>query len=90
MSYAETPAQTDAERILRALDDLKEELDMISQRQDSHVAAINSMGENITWLCNSLQGLFQMFQSPQMMAQFSSMMGGMLNGNGQQPAELGH
>lgn len=88
MSYAEVPAQTDAERILAALDDLRMRQDEMMARLDNHAQAINATGENVQWMVANLQGIFAAFSNPgfmsQMMGQMTSMIGA--NGNAGQPA----
>jgi hypothetical protein len=69
---------TDAEEIKLGLKKLLDALDGLSQRLDGQAAGINHIGENLNWLVQNTQGLFQMFASPQFAAQMSNMlMGGM-------------
>ena len=58
----EVPAQTEAKQILEKL--------------DKQTEAINAMGANIQWIVENVQGIFQMFGSPQMMAMLPQMMNG--------------
>lgn len=67
MSFAEIPADTDAERIIKALD-------ILSARLDSFAQAINGLGTNQQWLIDQAQGIFQMFASPQFLAALPNMM----------------
>lgn len=62
MSEPEYPAKTDAEQI-------KDRLDYLNNRQDAVVAAVNGIGENLTWLVNTLQGVMEMFNNPAVMGQ---------------------
>lgn len=65
MSYAESPAPTDAEKILAALDDL-------SNRVDAQRDAVNGLGQNVQWVIEQAQGIFQMFSNPQFMSKVLS------------------
>lgn len=78
------PAQTDAQRILAALDELRSELKVMSSRQHEHAIAVNALGENMQWIVDNVQGIFATFANPAFMSQMTSQMMGMLNGNGQQ------
>lgn len=71
MSFAETPALTDTERILQ-------KQDRIIAKQAEQTAAINSLGTNVQWLIDQANGIFQMFSSPAFMNQMLS--GGIPNG----------
>ncbi len=81
MGYAELPEQTDAEKILAALDDLHSEVHRLNERLDAQANGLNSIGSNVNWLTENVQGVFAMFQSPMMLQQLSSMMGGIPNGS---------
>lgn len=70
MSFADIPADTDAERIIKALDEL-------SARQDKFAEAVNLLGANVQWIVDNAQGIFQMFQSPQFLSMLPAMAGGM-------------
>lgn len=67
MSYAEIVADTDIER-------LEKKLDYLYERQNKLVEAINGLGTNVQWIIDNVQGIFQMFQSPQFMASLPAMM----------------
>lgn len=41
--------------------------------------AVNGLGANIQWIIDNVQGIFQMFSSPQFMAMLPNMMGGAQN-----------
>lgn len=79
MSYAEVPAETEAQQILAELAHVNERLDMLNQRLDNQAAGLNSVGENVNWITDNVKGIFAMLNSPQMMAQIGSLMGGMTN-----------
>lgn len=92
MSYAEFPAETDAEKILHGLDDLRQQLDSIVQRLDMQRDGINQCGENVAWLVQNVQGIFAMVNSPTFMNQMmGSVMGGFNGGqsDAEQPAASG-
>lgn len=73
MSAPETPVTTEAVQIL--------ELQKAqAERMDQLIAAINGLGQNVQWIIDNVQGIFQVFQSPQFMAQLPAMMGGMQSG----------
>lgn len=76
MSFPETPALTDTEKILAAISELQTQ----NARQTE---AINSLGQNLQWLIDQAQGIFKVFSSPQFMNQILS--GGIPN-VGQSPA----
>lgn len=76
MSATEYPAQTDAEQIKTRLASLETAVGEVLIRLDGHAMGINSIGENVQWLVQNLQGLFQMFASPQFMSQMSNMITG--------------
>src|SRR5215469_16980602 len=65
MSLPEFPAQTDPEKILAALENQAIKIDHLTD-------AINGLGENLQWLINQAQGIFQVFSSPQFMSQILS------------------
>lgn len=86
MSYAEVPAETDAEQIkaeLQAVKDLIE--NSVLPRLDNHADGINALGANVQWIVQNAQGIFQMFASPQFMSQMTNVLMGGMNGAGQQP-----
>lgn len=70
MSFADIPADTDAERIIKALDALGE-------RQDAFAEAVNNLGSNVQWMVDNVQGIFQMFSSPAFMSMIPQMLGSM-------------
>lgn len=87
MSYAEYPADTDAEKILHGLDDLKTQLNAISERLDNYRDSLNQTGENVAWLVQNVQNIFAMVNSPQFMNQLmGSVMGGLNGGQAGEPA----
>jgi len=69
MGFADIPADTDLERVLKALDQM-------SERQDKFAEAINNLGLNVQWIVDNVQGIFQMFGSPQFAAMLPQMMSG--------------
>lgn len=69
MSEPEYPALTDAELIKKMLRELDQDMQYLSGRLDAHANAVNSIGENLTWLVNTLQGVMEMFNNPAMMGQ---------------------
>lgn len=80
----EYPAPTDADEIKQLLRQVLEAQSAIMMRLDNQAIGINSIGENMQWLVQNVQGIFQMFASPQFMSQMSNMlMGGMGNGGRQ-------
>lgn len=74
MSFAEAPAPTEAQQILA-------ELAKISDRLDSLTSAYNSQGENVQWIVDNVQHIFQMFGSPQFMAMLGNLSFGGMTGN---------
>lgn len=79
MSFPETPALTD-------IDKVNQRLDAIEATQGQLVQAINSLGSNIQWLIDQAQGIFKVFSSPQFMNQILS---GGINVAGPQPESAG-
>lgn len=76
----ETPVMTDPEKILYGIDEIYRKIQEISARQDTHAEAVNSLGQNMQWLVDNVQGIFQMFASPQFMSTMTNtLMGGMSN-----------
>lgn len=73
MSQPETPAITDIDRLILAQEATQEKLDRQTE-------AINSLGANVQWIIENVQGIFQMFSNPQFMANLPAMMGGAANG----------
>lgn len=67
MGYADIVADTDIER-------LEAKLDYLYERQNRLVDAVNGLGKNVQWIIDNVQGIFQMFQSPQFMAALPGMM----------------
>lgn len=79
MSYAEVPAETEAQQILAELAALRNATDAIQHRLDNQAIGLNALGQNVNWLTENVKGIFAMLNSPQMMAQIGSLMGGMTN-----------
>jgi hypothetical protein len=73
LSIPEAPATTDIERVLA-------NQERILERQEALITAVNSLGVNVQWIIDNVQGVFQMFSNPQFLAQLPQMMGG--GGNG--------
>jgi len=67
VSFADIPADTDMERVIKALDQL-------SARLDRFAEAINGLGQNQQWIIDQAQGIFQMLSSPQFLAAIPAMM----------------
>lgn len=71
MSQPETTALTE-------LQEMRQEMVTQSQRLMELTDAVNGMGENLQWIIENAQGIFQMFQSPAFKSMIP-MMGGMPN-----------
>lgn len=84
MSQSDYPT-TDVEEIKKSLNDLHIKLDVIGNRLDAYVQAINGIGGNLNWLVENTQGIFQMFASPQFISQMSNMIAGGIASGGQNP-----
>lgn len=67
MSAPATPALTQMDEALGLLNEVEATL-------KAHAEAINNLGRNVQWIVDNVQGIFQMFNSPQ----FTSMMPGIL------------
>jgi hypothetical protein len=74
---------TDAEEIKNRLDVIVARLDHMDIRLDGQATGINNIGENLQWLVQNVQGIFQMFASPQFMSQMSNMIAGGIGNAGQ-------
>lgn len=62
-------------------------LNAIESRLDALVASHNEVGQNVAWMVANTQGIFQAFNSPEMMNQMMSMVGGgILGGRRQESA----
>lgn len=70
---------TDVEEIKSRLDRLETALAATNDRLDGQATGINSIGENMMWLVNNVQGIFQMFASPQFMSQMTNLLMGQVN-----------
>ena len=74
MSFAEPAADTEAQQILAALEEHGKKIEALTD-------AVNGLGANIQWIIDNVQGIFQMFASPQFMSMLPQMMqGGMPDG----------
>lgn len=82
MSLPEAPVLTDIERLILAQEETQKRLDIQTQ-------AINGLGQNVQWIIDNVQGIFQMFQNPAFMANIPSMMMGGMNSGGQAGPEDG-
>jgi hypothetical protein len=67
VSYSEITGDTDIERI-------EAKMDFIHARQDKLTEAVNSVGANMQWVIDNVQGIFKMLNSPQFMARLPQMM----------------
>lgn len=74
MSFAETPAETDADQIKALVEKVLENQQTILTRLDIYRDALNAQGENVAWLVQNTQGLFQMFASPAFMGQMTELL----------------
>jgi hypothetical protein len=74
VSFAETPAETDADQIKALVGQVQVQLESISSRLDLYRDALNAQGENVAWLVQNTQGLFQMFASPAFMGQMTELL----------------
>jgi hypothetical protein len=78
---------TDTEEIKQLLRQVLEAQNALNLRLDGQAVGINNMGENLTWLIQNVQGIFQMFASPQFVSQMTNMMMGGLPNVGQSGPE---
>lgn len=89
MSGSDYPT-TDAEEIKQLLRQALDAQAALNMRLDGQAVGINNIGENLNWLVQNTQGLFQMFASPQFVSQMSNMMmGGMQNAGANAPDATG-
>lgn len=77
----------DAKEIKARLDLLGKQLAETNVRLDGQAAGINSIGENMMWLVNNVQGIFQMFASPAFMSQMTNLLMGQVNGGQNGPSD---
>jgi len=73
MSASDYPV-TDTEEIKQLLRQVLEAQNALNLRLDGQAVGINNVGENLNWLVQNTQGLFQMFASPQFVSQMTNMM----------------
>lgn len=78
MSQSESPALTDAEKILLNQEKI---LAILARHGDE----INGLGQNLTWIVENVQGIFQMFGNPQMMSMLGPALSGAMAGMGDVP-----
>lgn len=69
MSFTDVVPGTETERLLAAQEVQGEKIDRLTD-------AVNGLGKNVEWIIENVQGIFQMFGSPQMMAMLPAMMNG--------------
>jgi hypothetical protein len=69
VSYADIVPGTETQQLLAAQELQGEKIDRLAE-------AVNGLGGNIQWIIDNVQGIFQMFGSPQMMAMLPQMMSG--------------
>lgn len=82
MSYSEFPAETDVERLLASQAETQRLITGLTE-------AVNGMGANVQWIIDNVQGIFQMFGSPQMMAMLPAMMNGAMSAVPNEEANAG-
>lgn len=82
MGYADIPAETDAEKILAALDALSAILTRMDTRAEMHADAINSLGRNLQWVFDQAAPLLQMMSNPAMMGMMGPALSGAMNAMG--------
>lgn len=66
--------------IYSILNDIHSEIHELHAQQKALVESHNEVGQNIAWIVANTQGIFQMFNSPEMMGQMMSMVGGAFGG----------
>lgn len=88
MGFPETP-DTDVAYIKRELNRLNDNIEGLNDRLDKQATGINDVGKNMQWIVENVQGIFQMFGSPQFMSQMSNMMMGAGVNAGSQSANPG-
>jgi len=81
MSQAAPVAITEMQQALQ-------KLEQIQATQQKHADAINGLGANVQWLVDNVQGIFQMFGSPQFSAMLPSILGSAASGLGNVPDDL--
>lgn len=64
------------------IQNLYQRLDGIETRLSGLVESHNQVGQNIAWIVANTQGIFQMFNSPEMLSQMMGMIGGGVLGGG--------
>lgn len=83
MSASEYPTD-DVTEIKQLLRQTLEAQTALNERLGNQAIGINAIGENLNWLVQNTQGIFQMFASPAFMSQMSNMLMGGISGNGPQ------
>lgn len=69
MGVPEAPAVTEVQQLILEQRAVREELAAVKD-------AVNGLGQNVQWVIDNVQGIFQMFSSPQFMAMLPNLMGG--------------
>lgn len=73
MSAAAPVAVTEMQQALDRLEKIETRLGQLAD-------AINGLGANTQWIVDNVQGIFQMFGSPQFSAMLPSILGGAMSG----------
>lgn len=74
MGYSDVPVLTDTERILAAQTETQERLEKLTE-------AVNGLGQNVDWIVQNAQGIFQMFSNPAFMSMLPNVLGGTPDGS---------
>jgi hypothetical protein len=62
------------------MDEALLKLDEYAAVLKEHGDAINNLGANVQWIVDNVQGIFQMFNSPQFMSMMPGMLGAAAKG----------
>lgn len=76
MSAPATPALTQMDEALQMMSEVKDALKV-------HADALNALGGNVQWIVDNVQGIFQMFNSPQFASMMPAMLGAAANAAGE-------
>lgn len=73
MSAPEAPVLTDVQELTAAYN-------LLAERIGEQTTAINTLGANVQWIIDNVQGIFQMFSNPAFLNMMPQMMGGAPDG----------
>jgi len=80
MGFPESPAETDIEFLKRVNMELREDVHDLTLLTEKQTEALNSLGKNVQWIIDNVQGIFQMFSNPNVINEMMTGMMGAMSG----------